>query len=130
MHINDLTHKVIGCAYKVHNVLGPGFLEKVYENSLKLELQKLGIQAQQQVKLPVWYEGHRVGVYFPDLCIEGQLIVEIKAALTLAPQHETKLLHYLTATGIDHGLLINFGSSVQIRRKFREYTPINAAEVR
>jgi GxxExxY protein len=130
MHINDLTHKVIGSAYKVHNTLGPGFLEKVYENALKLELAKLDIHARQQVKLPVWYEGHRVGVYFPDLWIEGQLIIEIKAALTLAPEHETKLLHYLTATGIDNGLLINFGSSVQVRRKFREYTSLNSAEVR
>ena len=130
MHINVLTHKVIGCAYKVHNTLGPGFLEKVYENALKIELRKLGIEARQQVKLPVWYEGHRVGLYFPDLWIEGELIIEIKAALTLAPEHETKLIHYLTATGIDNGLLINFGSSVQIRRKFREYTPINSAVVR
>ena len=130
MPINVLTHKVIGCAYKVHNTLGPGFLEKVYENALKIELRKLGIEARQQVKLPVWYEGHRVGLYFPDLWIEGELIIEIKAALTLAPEHETKLIHYLTATGIDNGLLINFGSSVQIRRKFREYNAINSAEVR
>jgi GxxExxY protein len=130
MHINHLTHKVIGCAYKVHNVLGPGFLEKVYENALKLELKKLGIEARQQVKLPVWYEGYQVGVYFPDLWIEEQLIIEIKAAVALAREHESKLLHYLTATGIDHGLLINFGSSVQIRRKFREYASISAAEVR
>ena len=121
MHINVLTHNVIGCAYKVHNTLGPGFLEKVYENALKIELKKLGIEARQQVKLPVWYDGHRVGLYFPDLWIEDQLIIEIKAALTLAPEHETKLLHYLTATGIDNGLLLNFGSSVQVRRKFREY---------
>lgn len=121
MEINHLTHKVIGCAYKVHNTLGPGFLEKVYENSLRLELQKLGVQARQQVKLPVLYEGHQVGVYYPDLWIEQQLIIEIKAALTLAPEHELKLIHYLTATGIDNGLLINFGASVQVRRKFREY---------
>jgi GxxExxY protein len=130
MHINVLTHNVIGCAFKVHNTLGPGFLEKVYENALIIELRKLGIEARQQVKLPVWYEGHRVGVYFPDLWIEQQLIIEIKASLTLAPEHETKLLHYLTATGIDNGLLINFGSSVQVRRKFREYTTITSAEVR
>jgi GxxExxY protein len=122
MEINILTHKVIGCAFKVHNVLGPGFLEKVYENALKLELAKLGIQARQQVKLPVWYENHQVGLYFPDLWIEEQLIIEIKAALTLAPEHEMKLLHYLSATGIDNGLLINFGSSVQIKRKFRDYS--------
>ena len=120
MEINDLPYKVIGCAYKVHNVLGPGFLEKVYENALKFELKKLEIDVRQQVKLPVWYEGQRVGVYFPDLWIDGQLIIEIKAALALAPEHETKLIHYLTATGIDNGLLINFGSSVQIKRKYRE----------
>ena len=120
MEINVLTHKVIGCAYKVHNVLGPGFLEKVYENALKLELKKLGFDVRQQVKLPVWYEGQQVGVYYPDLWIEGQLIIEIKAALNLAPEHESKLIHYLTATGIDDGLLINFGPSVQIKRKYRE----------
>ena len=123
MQINNLTHKVIGCAYKVHNVLGPGFLEKVYENALKLELSKAGVAARQQVKLPVWYEGHQVGVYFPDLWIEGKLIIEIKAALTLAPAHEMKLIHYLAATGIDNGLLINFGETVQVRRKFREFKP-------
>ena len=120
MEINSLTHQVIGCAYKVHNVLGPGFLEKVYENALKIELNKLGIDVRQQVKLPVWYDGRQVGLYYPDLWIEGQLIIEIKAALTLAPGHDMKLLHYLSATGIDHGLLINFGSSVQIKRKYRE----------
>jgi GxxExxY protein len=123
MEINYLTHKVIGCAYKVHNVLGPGFLEKVYENALKFELQRLGLHVRQQGKLPVLYEGHQVGVYYPDLWIENQLIIELKAVLTLAPEHEMKLLHYLTATGIDNGLLINFGLSVQIRRKFRDYSP-------
>jgi GxxExxY protein len=120
MEINVLTHTVIGCAYKVHNTLGPGFLEKVYENSLKLELQKHGIYARQQVKLPVLYEGHQVGLYFPDLWIEGQLIIELKAAQTLAAEHELKLVHYLAATGINNGLLINFGASVQVKRKFRE----------
>ena len=120
MEINNLTHIVIGCAYKVHNTLGPGFLEKVYENSLKLELQKHGIYARQQIKLPVFYEGHQVGLYVPDLWIESQLIMEIKAVLTLVPEHEIKLVHYLAATGINDGLLINFGTSVQVKRKFRE----------
>ena len=121
MEINVLTYKVIGCAYKVHNILGPGFLEKVYENALKLELNKQGIFVLQQPKLPVFYEDQQVGLYFPDLSIEGQLIIEIKAVLTLAPEHETKLLHYLKATGVDNGLLINFGATVQIKRKFREF---------
>jgi len=123
MEINDLTHQVIGCAFKVHRVLGSGFLEKVYENALTLELKKQGIDARQQVRLHVWYEGERVGVYFPDLWIEGQLIVELKAVVSLIPEHELKLLHYLRATGIDNGLLINFGDTVQIKRKFREYKP-------
>ena len=123
MDINDLTHKVIGCAYKVHRVLGSGFLEKVYENALLLEIKKLRIDVRPQIKLPVLYEGQRVGLYFPDLWIEGQLIVELKAITTLAPEHEMKLIHYLCATGIDHGLLINFGDTVQIKRKFREYKP-------
>ncbi len=120
MEINNLTHTVIGCAYKVHNTLGPGFLEKVYENSLKLELHKHGIYARQQVKLPVLYEGYQVGLYFPDLWIEDQLIIELKACIALAPEHESKLVHYLAATGINDGLLINFGTSVQVKRKFRE----------
>jgi GxxExxY protein len=123
MEINDLTHQVIGCAFKVHRVLGSGFLEKVYENALTLELKKQGIDARQQVRLHVWYEGERVGVYFPDLWIEGQLIVELKAVVSLIPEHELKLLHYLRATGIDNGLLISFGDTVQIKRKFREYKP-------
>ena len=123
MDINHLTHKVIGCAYKVHKILGPGFLEKVYENSLTLELKKLGIDVRQQVKLPVWYDGQRVGLYFPDLWIDSQLIIEIKAIVTLAPEHEMKLVHYLTSTGIENGLLLNFSDTVQIKRKFRQYTP-------
>ena len=121
MDIDNLTHRVIGSAYKVYNTLGFGFLEKVYENSLKIELKSHGIYVQQQVRLPVWYEGQQVGIYFPDLWIEKQLIVEIKAAVGLAPEHEMQLVHYLAATGIDHGLLINFGAKVQIKRKFREY---------
>ena len=123
MEINDLTYKVIGCAYKVHNVLGPGFLEKVYENALTIELKKLDIRPRQQEKLPVLYEGEPVGVYYPDLWIENQLIVEIKAILTLAPEHEMQLIHYLAATSIDDGLLINFGPSVQVKRKFRQSKP-------
>ncbi len=123
MNINDLTYKIIGSAYKVHNILGPGFLEKVYENALLIELRKLGIYARQQVKLPVLYEDQQVGLYFPDLWIENQLIIELEAILTLAPEHEIKLIHYLAATGIENGLLINFGNTVQVKRKFREYKP-------
>ena len=121
MSINDLTHTVIGCAFKVHNVLGFGFIEGVYENALKIELEKLGIRVQQQEKLPVWYEEQVVGVFRPDLWLPDQLIIEVKAVQNLAKEHEVKLVHYLTASRIDDGLLINFGQSVQVKRKFREY---------
>jgi GxxExxY protein len=123
MEINNLTHTIIGCAYKVHNVLGSGFLEKVYENALKIELDKLHIVAQQQKELPVWYEGIAVGLYYPDLWIDDKLIIEVKAVQNLSTAHELQLVHYLTATHIDNGLLINFGSAVEVRRKFREYKP-------
>lgn len=123
MEINNLTHTIIGCAYKVHNTLGSGFLEKVYENALKIEMDKLYISVHQQKELPVSYEGQLVGVYFPDLWIDQQLIIEIKAVQNLTREHEVQLVHYLAATGIDDGLLINFGSSVQVKRKFREYKP-------
>ena len=123
MEINSLTHTIIGCAYKVHNVLGSGFLERIYENALKIELGKLNIDARQQQQLQVWYEGHAVGSYYPDLWIQDQLIIEVKAVHNLSKQHELQLVHYLTATHIDNGLLINFGSSVEVRRKFREYKP-------
>jgi GxxExxY protein len=126
MEINDLTHKIIGSAYKVHNALGPGFLEKVYENALKFELDRLGIKVQQQGQLPVLYENHLVGIFHPDLWIQEQLIIEIKAVQSLVPEHEAQLVHYLVATGIDTGLLINFGSSVQVRRKFRRYVKLRS----
>lgn len=123
MEINSLTHAIIGCAFKVHNVLGSGFLEKVYENALRIELEKLKIVAQQQRELRVWYEGTAVGCYYPDLWVDGQLIIEVKAVQNLLKEHELQLVHYLAASRIDHGLLINFGSSVQAKRKFREYKP-------
>lgn len=123
MDVNNLTHTIIGCAFKVHNALGSGFLEKVYENALKIELDHLPIEAQQQKELSVWYEGKVIGLYYADLWIDRQLIIEVKAVQNLLKEHELQLVHYLTASGIDHGLLINFGSSVQVKRKFREYKP-------
>lgn len=117
MKEEDLTRRIIGCAFKIHNVLGQGFLEKVYENALLIELEKFGIQAKQQEELFVWYDGRVVGKYFPDLWIDNRLIIEIKAVQTILKEHEVKLVHYLTATHVVNGLLINFGPSVQVRRK-------------
>ena len=123
MEINDLTHKVIGCSFKVHNVLGFGFLEKVYENALRIELDKLGLRALQQEKINVWYDGQLVGDYSPDLWLPDQLIIEVKSVQNLAKEHEVQLINYLAATKINDGLLINFGQTVEVKRKFREYRP-------
>jgi GxxExxY protein len=123
MENDDLTHKIIGCAYKVHNVLGSGFLEKIYENALRIELEKLGLKVKQQEPIAVCYEGRVVGEYYADLWVEEGVVIEVKALQTLLTLHEVQLVHYLTATGVDKGLLLNFGSSVQVKRKFREYKP-------
>ena len=116
-----LTKRIIGCAYTVHNELGQGFLEKVYENALRIELQESGVTVVQQHPVPVYYRGRVVGEFFADLLVEGRIIVELKAIQSLLKEHEVQLVNYLTATGIDHGLLINFGASVKVRRKFRDY---------
>lgn len=123
MKEDDLTRKIIGCAYKVHNTLGPGFLEKVYENALRIELEKQGLRVKQQEPISVSYEGQVVGEYYADLWVDECVVIELKAALTLVKLHEVQLVNYLTATGMDCGLLLNFGPSVQVKRKFRQYTP-------
>jgi len=121
MHINELTEKVIGCAYKVHGELGTGFLEKVYENALRIELAEARLTVKQQHPIPVFYHGQVVGDFYADLMVEDRLIVELKAVQSLAREHEVQLVNYLAATGVDDGLLINFGPSVEVKRKFREY---------
>ena len=123
MKDDNFTQKIIGCAYKVHNALGPGFLEKVYENALRIELGKLGLNIKQQEPIDVTYEGQLVGEYYADLWVDGRVVIELKAIQTLTQRHEVQLVNYLTATGIDNGLLLNFGPSVQVKRKFREYKP-------
>jgi GxxExxY protein len=117
--INSLTERVIGCAYSVHNALGPGFLEKVYENALRIELEEAGLGVTQQKPIPVLYRGQTVGEFFADLFVDNRLIVELKAVRQISQEHEVQLVNYLTATGVDDGLLINFGPSVIIRRKYR-----------
>lgn len=118
---DDLTRTIIGCAYDVHNALGSGFLESVYERALALELRSKGLEVQVQAPLEVVYRGESVGSFFADMIVERRVIVELKAIDDLATIHEVQLVNYLKATGIDIGLLINFGpSSVTIRRKYRD----------
>lgn len=114
----QLTEQVIGCAYEVHNVLGSGFLEKVYENALLSELASRGIKAVAQRPLSVTYKGMVVGEYCADIVVEDSLIIELKAVDKLTDVHELQLKNYLKATNIELGLLINFGKSVEVRRKY------------
>ena len=117
MKYADLTEKIIGAAYAVYNALGYGFLEKVYENALCIELRKAGLRVQQQYAVQVRYKGELVGDYVADLLVEDKVIVEAKALSALQAVHEVQLVNYLKATGIEVGLLINFGREIEIRRK-------------
>ncbi|MBC8434274.1 MAG: GxxExxY protein [Desulfobacterales bacterium] len=118
MKHKDLTAKIIECAYKVHNTLGFGFLESVYQNALLIEFKKAGLNAQKEVPLKVFYEEEIVGDYIADIIVEDKVIVELKSVKELHPAHEAQLTNYLKATGIEVGLLINFGSErVEIKRK-------------
>src|SRR5262245_41522639 len=123
MDVNDLTYAVIGFAFKIHKTLGAGFIESVYENSLKIELGKIGISVPKKAELDVFYEGQIVGHFVPDIWIRDTLIVEVKAVQALNKAHEVQLVNYLTATEIDHGLLLNFGPSVEVKHKYRKFTP-------
>ena len=117
---SELTNKIICSSYNVHNILGSGFLEKVYENALRLELESLGLSVEQQAPIKVYYKGQLVGEYFADLLIDGKIILELKAVEAIAPIHEIQLKNYLKGSRIEIGLLINFGKSVEIKRKFHE----------
>ncbi len=113
----DLTSTIISCFYRVYNTLGYGFLEKVYENALKIELESKGLFVEKQKPIAVYYNEHLVGEYFADLIVENKVILELKAAEVLCEDHEYQLINYLKATDIEVGLLLNFGKKPQISRK-------------
>ncbi len=113
----DITGAILCAAFQVHNTLGSGFLEKVYENALALELARLGRKVAQQVSISVFYRDQIVGEYFADLLVDDKVIVELKAAKDLVSEHEMQLLNYLRATRIEVGLLLNFGTKVKYKRK-------------
>jgi len=113
----ELTSDIIQCFYKVYNTLGYGFLEKVYENALKIELENSGLIVEKQLPISVFYSEKIVGEYFADLVIEKKVVVELKAAESLCEEHEIQLINYLKATQYEIGLLLNFGKKPEIRRK-------------
>ena len=125
----DLTEKVIGCAFRVYNAKGFGFNEKVYENCMMIELRKLALQAQQQFPIKVYYEDECVGDFDADLFVGDEVLVELKSVRKLAEAHEQQLVNYLVATRKDVGLLINFGPDrVEVRRKVRDLKDLNNEE--
>lgn len=125
----DLAGKVIGLAMKVHRALGPGFLESVYQKALAYELKRSGFNIEVEKSLQVHYEDIIVGDFFADLIVNGELVVEIKAAQSLAVGHEVQTVNYLAATRMDHGLLLNFGAkSLEFKRKFRTLELLVAAK--
>jgi GxxExxY protein len=112
----DLTKKVIGAAFHVHNSLGKGLNEKIYENALSVRLRDLGSSVEQQKALPVYFDNHKVGEQIVDLVVDERVIVETKAVDRLLKNHEAQLLGYLKNTQFQLGLLINFDSRVQFKR--------------
>ena len=110
MKINDITYAINGAVFEVNSILGPGFLEKVYENALIIELKRQGLKVKNQVPIKVTYKGEVVGDFTADLLVEDEVIVELKTVANLDRAHEAQLLNYLKATGLHVGLLVNFNN--------------------
>jgi len=117
-----LSQKVIGEAIYAHHILGPGFVESIYQNALLNRLKKIGLAVESEKPLPVYFEGDLVGTFVTDIIVEGKLLLELKAVSVLVAAHEVQLVNYITATKINVGLLLNFGSkSLEIKRRTRGY---------
>jgi GxxExxY protein len=113
---SEATDKIIGIFYDVYNELGHGSLESTYAQALVVALEESGLSTAREVPVPVWFHGKKVGQYYADLVVDGIVLIELKAARTLESAHEAQLLHYLRATEIEVGLLLNFGLRPQFRR--------------
>ncbi len=113
----DITEKIIKAFYIVYNTLGFGFLEKVYENAMFIELRNMGLFVEKQRRVKVFYEGQEVGDYFADLIVDEKVIIELKASEALCEVHEFQLINYLKATEIEVSLLLNFGKKPEFKRK-------------
>jgi GxxExxY protein len=119
----ELSQKIIAAAHNVHKELGQGFLEKVYKNALAIEFRETGIKCALEVPMSVRYRGCVVGDYVADIIVEDKIIVEAKAVSELNSIHDVQLVNYLKATGLQVGLLINFGRSVQVKRRVFGFGP-------
>ena len=128
---SDITGNIIKAFYKVYNQLGYGFLEKVYENALLIELRKFGLECSAQYPIEVFYDNLKVGFYVADIVVNNCVIIEIKAAETICEEHEARLTNYLRATDIEVGLLLNFGEKAEFKRKVFsvEYKNLNKSSL-
>lgn len=116
----DITERIIGCAFNVYNAPGFGFLESVYEKALAIELRKAGMEVELQHPIPVKYDGQPIGLFFADAIVNKAVLLELKSVRAINEAHETHAVHYLTATGIEVALIINFGEQrVEVKRKLR-----------
>lgn len=113
----EITEKIIKSFYKVYNTLGYGFLEKVYENAMSIELRKMGLELMCQFPITVFYESEIVGAYYADIIVNDLVVIELKASNALLEEHECQLINYLKATEIELGLLMNFGKEAEYKRK-------------
>jgi GxxExxY protein len=136
MELDEITEKIIGCAYEVANTLGSGFVEKVYENSLFHQLLKSGLSVKQQYQMAVYYDNVLVGEFFADLLIEEKVLLELKAVRQLDDVHTAQVMNYLKASGLPICLLINFGRpKIEIRRFvpydiWKQNKPISTRRIR
>ena len=112
----EITDKIIGIFYDVYNELGYGFLESTYSRAMVIALRQSGLSAESEVPVPVWFRGEKIGQYFADILAEEKVILELKCARNLESAHEAQLLHYLRATQVEVGLLLNFGLRPPFRR--------------
>jgi GxxExxY protein len=116
--LEEKTKRIIGCFYEVYNILGYGFLEKVYENSLLIDLRNNGFNCFQQSSVAVYYKSFEVGLYFPDIVIDNEIILELKAGEGgIKLEHELQLMNYLKATEFEVGLIFHFGKTPTFKRK-------------
>jgi GxxExxY protein len=121
MENEELTHQIIGAAYKVFNQLGFGFLESVYKKAMIIELSKENLKVEEEKSLKVYYDNQVVGDFYIDLFVENTVVVELKSVQNVVKDHEVQLVNYLNAIKQNIGLLINFGpSGVEVKRKYRK----------
>ncbi len=124
MEYEDLTEKIIGCAYRVYNKMGFGYLESVYEKCLMIELRKASLRAECQKPITVHYDRQVVGEFVADIVVEDTVIVELKSVKALNVSHAAQLVNYLVSTGKPIGLLLNFGEGkLEVKRKWKDYRP-------